>query len=154
GRTAETLGQRAADLGSLLSGRLPVDPVSASRPSSEMTARVLEEVAGSFANFRLVATREAELLHELSEAHEVTATVPYHSGHVTDLRGLLEVGARIWGDDPEASPLSAARPARASTTRKPAGTKPAAPRRTPPGAGTSTKDEKGPPGQSPPGASP
>ena len=36
--------------------------------------RVLEEVARSFANFRLVATREAELLRELSAAHEVTAT--------------------------------------------------------------------------------
>ena len=44
-------------------------------------------------------TREAELLHELSSAHEVTATVPYHPGHVTDLRGLLDVGAGIWGDE-------------------------------------------------------
>ena len=29
----------------------------------------------------------------------MTATVPYHPGHVTDLRGLLDVGARIWGDE-------------------------------------------------------
>src|SRR5271167_2646025 len=57
GRTAESLGRNAGGLGELLAGRLPVDPVSASRPSSEMTARVLEEVANSFANFRLVATR-------------------------------------------------------------------------------------------------
>jgi hypothetical protein len=64
-----------------------------------MVGRVLTEVARSFANLRLVATREAELLRELSQAHEVTVTVPYHPGHVTDLRGLLDVGAKIWGDE-------------------------------------------------------
>jgi hypothetical protein len=64
-----------------------------------MVGRVLAEVARSFANFRLVATLEAELLRELSAAHEVTATVPYHPGHVTDLQGLLDVGAKIWGDE-------------------------------------------------------
>ena len=99
GRSAEVLGQRAGEIAKLLSARLPVDPSTASRPSNEMVARVLDEVARSFGNFRLVATREAELLHELSSAHEVTATVPYHPGHVTDLRGLLDVGARIWGDE-------------------------------------------------------
>ena len=52
-----------------------------------MVGLVIAEVARSFANFRLVATREAELLRELSAAHEVTATVPYHPGHVTDLQG-------------------------------------------------------------------
>jgi len=98
-RTAESLGQSAGELAELLALRMPVDPATSNRPASEMVARVLEEVARSFANFRLVATREAELLRELSTAHEIAATVPYHPGHVTDLRGLLEVGARIWGDD-------------------------------------------------------
>ncbi len=177
GRTAETLGRNAGGLGELLAGRLPVDPVSASRPSSEMTARVLEEVANSFANFRLVATREAELLRELSEAHEVTATVPYHSGHVTDLRGLLEVGAQIWGDE---EPVAEASPSRRRRTRKappaagtakPAGSvriaeseagaitsksrgsaaaKPAASSRRARGTGGSTKDATGQAGKSPP----
>ena len=99
GRTAELLGLRAGELAKTLGGRLPEDPTTASRPSDEMVGRVLAEVARSFANFRLVATREAELLRELSAAHEVTATVPYHPGHVTDLQGLLDVGAKIWGDE-------------------------------------------------------
>jgi hypothetical protein len=81
-----------------------------------MVARVLYEIARSFANFRLVATREAELLEELSAAHELTATVPYHPGNVTDLSGLLQVGATIWGDETTASPpvlaVSKAKPRR------------------------------------------
>jgi anion-transporting ArsA/GET3 family ATPase len=99
GRTAELLGLRAGELAKTLGGRLPEDPTTASRPSDEMVGLVIAEVARSFANFRLVATREAELLRELSAAHEVTATVPYHPGHVTDLQGLLDVGAKIWGDE-------------------------------------------------------
>ena len=98
-RTAELLGQRSAELAESLARRLPVDPATSRRPTPEKVARVLNEVARSFANFRLVATREAELLGELSAAHELTATVPYHPGHVTDLRGLLEVGATIWGEE-------------------------------------------------------
>ena len=50
------------------------------RPSAELVGRVLAEVARSLANFRLVATREAELLRELSAGAEMTATVPYHPG--------------------------------------------------------------------------
>jgi len=99
GRTAELLGERAFELASVLVDRLPSDPETAGRPSGEMVGRVLAEVARSFANFRLVATREAELLHEFSASHEVTATVPYHPGHVTDLHGLLDVGAKVWGDE-------------------------------------------------------
>jgi hypothetical protein len=112
GRTAELLGQRAGELAKSLADRLPAYRTSPSRPSGEMVGRVLAEVARSFANFRLVATREAELLRELSAAHEVTATVPYHPGHVTDLRGLLDVGAKIWGDElapPAGRPASRSR---------------------------------------------
>jgi hypothetical protein len=47
-----------------------------------------------------VATREAELLRELSASHDVTAIVPYQAGHITDLAGLLQMGARIWGETP------------------------------------------------------
>ena len=107
GRTAELLGVHAGELAKSLVGSLPVDRATASRPSAEMVGRVLAEVARSFANFRLVATREAELLRELSAAHEVTATVPYHPGHVTDLHGLLDVGAEIWGDEAAVVPKDA-----------------------------------------------
>jgi len=109
GRTAELLDKSASELAESLASRLPVDKVTSSRPPAEMVARVLNEVARSFANFRLVATREAELLEELSAAHEVTAAVPYHPGNVTDLSGLLQVGATIWGDEsPASTPMSAA----------------------------------------------
>jgi len=125
GRTAELLGQRSSELAESLAGRLPVDMAAASRPTTDTIARVLNEVARSFANFRLVATREAELLEELSTAHEVTAAVPYHPGNVTDLRGLLEVGARIWGDE------GAAPSGEASATDRPRGRR---------GAGSSKED--------------
>ena len=125
GRTAELLGQRADELAKSLAGRLPVDRATSGRPTAEMVGRVLDEVARSFANFRLVATREAELLTELSATHEVTATVPYHPGHVTDLRGLLDVGAKIWGDEstvsPEASSSRSGRSARAGGGTRAAG---------------------------------
>ncbi|MHB1986773.1 MAG: ArsA family ATPase [Acidimicrobiales bacterium] len=70
--------------------------------NAEVVTRVLEEVAHSFSNFRQVATREAELLRELSAAHDATATVPYQPGHVTDLAGLLHMGETIWGGAPPA----------------------------------------------------
>jgi len=136
GRTAESLGQHAGELAELLAGGWPVDPTTSSRPTADMIARVLDEVARSFANFRLVATREAELLRELSAAHEVTATVPYHPGHVTDLRGLLDVGAKIWGDDTlapagggwaPAPTTRRTRPARARGTAKSSGHPPLEP---------------------------
>ena len=106
-RAADQLADRAGDLASSLSPNLlgRADDVD-----DEIVARVLEEVAGSFANFRQVATREAELLRELAAVHDVTVTVPYQPGHVTDLAGLLRMGGRIWGD-----PLD--EPARGTTTR-------------------------------------
>ena len=121
GRAAELLGQRSADLAELLASRLPA-VAGADHPPAEMVGRVLNEVARSFANFRLVATREAELQGELSAAHELTATAPYHPGHVTDLRGLLEVGAKIWGDEGLAVAPPPARPRRRSTRRPGAST--------------------------------
>ena len=146
GRTAELLGQRAGDLAKSLAGRLPVDPATSGRPTAEMVGRVLDEVARSFANFRLVATREAELLTELSATHEVTATVPYHPGHVTDLRGLLDVGARIWGDESTVSPEASSRSGRntrsAGRTRADFGGGSAAGTSRRPGTGGSTEHQK------------
>ncbi|MGO9911672.1 MAG: ArsA family ATPase, partial [Acidimicrobiales bacterium] len=96
-RAADVLADDAAALSERLAPAL-------SATDEEMTpaviARVLEEVAQSFSNFRQVATREAELLRELAAAHDVTAIVPYQAGHVTDLAGLLQMGARIWGETP------------------------------------------------------
>ena len=120
GRVAEMLGQHSAELAESLAGRLAAGKASGSGPSTEMVGRVLNEVARSFANFRLVATREAELLGELSASHEVTASVPYHPGNVTDLSGLLQVGDKIWGDETDTSLPVPASP-KPRSRRSPAG---------------------------------
>ena len=93
-RVADDLAERAIELGEIVAGEPGGGPASA-----EVASRVLGEIAQSFANFRMVATREADLLAELSAAHEVAATVGYLPGSVTDLGGLLGLGAAIWGDD-------------------------------------------------------
>ncbi len=58
--------------------------------------RVLEEVGRSFADFRLVAQREAEVLEEMAAAHQVTVTVPHLARDIVDVGGLLEIGARLF----------------------------------------------------------
>jgi hypothetical protein len=57
---------------------------------------VLAEVASSFANFRVVAQREAEQRAELAVAPEVTVAVPYLDEDIHDLAGLLRLGDRLW----------------------------------------------------------
>jgi anion-transporting ArsA/GET3 family ATPase len=59
-------------------------------------AGVLAEVASSFANFRVVAQREAEQRAELAVAPEVTVAVPYLDEDIHDLGGLLRLGERLW----------------------------------------------------------
>ncbi|HSL56981.1 MAG TPA: ArsA-related P-loop ATPase [Acidimicrobiales bacterium] len=59
--------------------------------------RVLREVGESFANFGVVARREAEQRAGLGRAAEVVATVPQLDHDVADLGGLLEVGRHLWG---------------------------------------------------------
>jgi len=59
-------------------------------------ARVLREVGESYLNFQVVATREAATRREIAAAPEVVAAVPYFTGDITDLGGLLELGERIW----------------------------------------------------------
>ncbi len=62
----------------------------------DQVARVLVEVADSFLNFQVVATREAEQRAELSAVPDVVATVPYADHDITDLPGLLELGESLW----------------------------------------------------------
>jgi anion-transporting ArsA/GET3 family ATPase len=95
-RVADRLGSEAQELAAPLATKLR------GSQSPDVVAAVLGELAQSFSNFRLVANREAELLSELAEAHDVTATVGYQPGNITDLAGLLRIGGTIWGDpDPE-----------------------------------------------------
>jgi anion-transporting ArsA/GET3 family ATPase len=74
-----------------LAGQLPDD-----LGTREQVARVLREVGESFLNFQVVAKREAEIRTELSAAPEVVAAVPYFDHDITDLAGLLQLGAQIW----------------------------------------------------------
>lgn len=65
-------------------------------PDTEQVARVLGEVSESFLNYRLVAAREAEEAARLGARTEVVATVPYLGDDITDLDGLLGIGAHLW----------------------------------------------------------
>lgn len=59
-------------------------------------SRVVEEVANSFLNFRVVATRETEQRKELAAQPDVIASIPYFDADIFDLAGLLRVGDQIW----------------------------------------------------------
>ena len=81
--------------------RLGADPAAAAARlgalgDPESVARVVEEVAQSFLNFRVVATREAEQRKELARVPDVLATVPYFESDIFDLAGLLRLGEQIW----------------------------------------------------------
>jgi anion-transporting ArsA/GET3 family ATPase len=87
-RVAETVRDRADELAAALADALPTDPAQ--------TRRVLEEVADSFLNFRVVARREAEQQAELATSPDVLATVPFFDADIYDMAGLLRLGGRIW----------------------------------------------------------
>ncbi len=87
-RVAETVRDRADELAAALAAALPTDPAQ--------TRRVLEEVADSFLNFRVVARREAEQQAELATSPDVLATVPFFDADIYDMAGLLRLGGRIW----------------------------------------------------------
>jgi anion-transporting ArsA/GET3 family ATPase len=59
-------------------------------------AGVLTEVAASFANFQVVAKREAEQRAELAAVPEVTAAVPYLDEDIHDVAGLTLLGDQLW----------------------------------------------------------
>jgi anion-transporting ArsA/GET3 family ATPase len=59
-------------------------------------AGVLREVAESYRNYRVVATREAEELAELDVDRELIAMVPALERDVTSLGDVLAIGAHLW----------------------------------------------------------
>ncbi|MGI8778348.1 MAG: ArsA family ATPase [Acidimicrobiales bacterium] len=59
--------------------------------------RVLREVGESFANFEVVAKREAELRAELAHAADVVVSVPSFETDIFDLSGLVRLGRAVWG---------------------------------------------------------
>ena len=82
--------------------RIPADAkriaaaVAASDEDEGDVARVLDEVADSYLRFSVVAQREAEQRAELAASPDVIAAVPYFETDITDLRGLLQLGEKIW----------------------------------------------------------
>lgn len=84
---AESLVSRAAEL---------AESVHLAKVSPAAVERVLAEVGQSFANYRLVAGREAELAARLGEWAAGWLTVPALGQDVCDLGGLLAVGAHLW----------------------------------------------------------
>jgi anion-transporting ArsA/GET3 family ATPase len=85
---ARVLQDRAEELGAELAAAVD--------DSATRTARVLHEVAESFANYAVVAKREAEQRAELAHSAEVLVTVPLLPDPVTDLDGLLRLGSHCW----------------------------------------------------------
>lgn len=88
--TAKRLRRDAEPLAASVAGSVP----AVGEPAQ--LVRVLSEVADSFLNFQVVATREAEQRSELSAHADVIAVVPYADHDITDLAGLLELGESLW----------------------------------------------------------
>ncbi|MBK5224581.1 MAG: ArsA family ATPase [Acidimicrobiia bacterium] len=114
----EELERRELDLGAVVlnkvlpSALLEADAAAVARVLSEQPdavahalegvddpvamARVLREVGESFANFAVVAQREAEQRLPIARRAGVVATVPHLDADVADLAGLLAVGRELW----------------------------------------------------------
>ena len=58
--------------------------------------RVLAEVGESFANYAIVATREAEQRAELAATADAVVNVPLLDEPVNDLSGLVRLGQCCW----------------------------------------------------------
>jgi anion-transporting ArsA/GET3 family ATPase len=89
-RRAAVVARRLCADAKELAAALPIEAEPAA------VARVMGEVGESFLNFRVVATREAEQRAELAKGADVVATIPYADHDITDLAGLLELGASLW----------------------------------------------------------
>ena len=85
---ARQLRQRADELAEELAGPTGVAP--------ERLGRVLAEVGESYANYAVVAKREAEQRAELARSADVLVTVPLLEEPVHELSGLVELGERAW----------------------------------------------------------
>jgi anion-transporting ArsA/GET3 family ATPase len=84
---ADTMTARAGDFARELAG---------AADDRAALAGVLREIAESFRNYRLVATREAEQLAELAVDRDLTVTVPALDRDVASLADVLELGRHLW----------------------------------------------------------
>jgi anion-transporting ArsA/GET3 family ATPase len=88
-------GLAAADAMSARADELAADlaPLPSDRAA---LAGVLREVAESFRNYRLVATREAEERAELAVDRDLIISVPALERDVSSLADVLQIGTHLW----------------------------------------------------------
>ncbi|HWC68712.1 MAG TPA: ArsA-related P-loop ATPase [Acidimicrobiales bacterium] len=85
---AEQLRRRAGEVAGELAGP--------TRVPAERLERVVRVIGDSYANYSVVANREAEQRAELSRTADVLVTVPLLEEPVHDLAGLLALGEQAW----------------------------------------------------------
>ena len=93
---AELLAERADTIAAELADRGPAELADA-RLEEPRIKRVLTTVAGTFHDYSVVATREAEQRHRLEQLPRVTAVVPTLPGEINDLVGLAQIAQHLYG---------------------------------------------------------
>jgi anion-transporting ArsA/GET3 family ATPase len=95
GYLREPAGLVAADAMTARADELAAELARAAEDRAAL-AGVLREVAESFRNYRLVATREAEQLGELTMDRDLLVTVPALEHDVASLGDVLTLGRELW----------------------------------------------------------
>ncbi len=90
-KSARKLTHQSSDIASGLAEQLDPPGNDAGR-----LAVVLEEMGRNFLNYQTVARREAEQQSEISLAPDLVLRVPYFDEDIHSVRGLLDLGERIW----------------------------------------------------------
>lgn len=91
-RAAELISANPAGLARELSG---CTRAGSAEPSKEMLCRVIEEVAGSFRNFQVLAEREMAQEASMTTAAKVVATAPSLDADVCNIEELAALGQHI-----------------------------------------------------------
>ncbi len=94
-RTATAMSATAETLAKTLAPALSGDATD--------VARLLQDVAASFHDYALAASRQAEQRAGLSTAPEALVAVPQLGSDLTDLASVLELGSYLWGHGDVAS---------------------------------------------------
>ena len=88
-RTATAMSATAETLAKTLAPAVSGDPSD--------VARLLQDVAASFHDYALAASRQAEQRAGLSTAPDALVAVPQLGSDLTDLASVLELGSYLWG---------------------------------------------------------
>jgi len=88
--------------GAEAAGRMRAEPARIAAALSSLgqdevvVERVIAEVGENFANYHVVAQREAEQRAEMARLPDILASVPTLDDDVADLAGLLRIGTHLW----------------------------------------------------------